>query len=87
MPEQFLTVNGPHLSEADRKKGMIKTYSFTTDDDDAVPMTNLKKISNHDKLLSANSPSIDSITNDDDVAELSTKIKKRKSRRRTEIEV
>jgi len=87
MPERFLTVHGTHLSEANRKKGMIKTYSFTTDDDDAVSMTNSKKISNHDKLLSANSPSIDSITNDDDVAELSTKIKKRKSRRRTEIEV
>jgi kynurenine formamidase len=87
MPEQFLTVNGPHLSEADRKKGMIKTYSFTTDDDDAVSMTNSKKIPNHNKLLSANSLSIDSITNDDDVAELSTKLKKRKSRRRTEIEV
>jgi hypothetical protein len=87
MTQRFLSVNG--FSSGDLKKPhIIKTYSFTTeDDDDTGLISNSPKTSNHKKLLSMNSPSIDNYNNDGDSSENSKKPKKRKSRRQTELEV
>ncbi len=87
MTQQFLTINGGGLHGSEKKSYIIKSYSFTTDDDEPESKMNSQSISNHDKLLSINSPSMDSNTNDDDISESSTKLTKRKSRRSTETRV
>jgi hypothetical protein len=87
MTQKFLNVNGAGLSGSNRTTPMIKTYSFTTDDDDAGSVENSQTVSNHDKLLSMNSPSVDTNTNKDDVQAVSSQLRKRKSRRQTEAEV
>lgn len=87
MSKQFLTVNSTDISGVNKKIHMIKTYSFTTDDDDGIPVTEFQTISNHDKLLSINSPSIDSVNVEDDLSEASSKVKRRKSRRTHDVAV
>lgn len=88
MTKQFLTVYDADSAGAEKKPPMIKTYSFTTDDDDAATtVDNVATVSNYNKLLSINSPSIDSVNNDDDLSETSNKTKKRKPRKSAESEV
>jgi hypothetical protein len=89
MTQKIFIVNGGSLSEHLKKPHIIKTYSFTTDDDDAglIASNPSPTISNHDKLLSINSASIDNYTNDGDSSENSKKFKKRKSKQQTELEV
>ena len=88
MTQQYLVVNGGKLSGNQKKPSMIKTYSFTTDDDDGGSTSNGLSILNHDKLLSMNSHSFDS-NNDDDgnLSETSNKLRQRKSKQQTEMEV
>jgi hypothetical protein len=83
------TTNNEAFGGSEKKKEMIKTYSFTTDDDDAIPVANSQHILRHknNNLLTVNSPSVNHINHDDSLSESSTKIKKRKSRRETGEEV
>jgi hypothetical protein len=88
MTERFLTINGSDSSNPGKKTHMIKTYSFTTDDDDASStVAPVPQISNRQKLLSVNSISVDTANNEDDVPDVAIKVKKRKSRKTVEIEV
>ncbi|CAF1684570.1 unnamed protein product [Adineta ricciae] len=79
MSERFLTVNGIH-----KKKGMIKTYSFTTDDDEAKPGTDLPLINNHDKSLPQVSPTNENVSSESDESCSNATLQKRKSLRQKE---
>ncbi len=90
MAQQYLTVNGKAFHDSLRKPHIIKTYSFTTDEDDAATESVTKSfqtVSNHNKLMSTNSPSIDSYNNDEDSSENSKKPQKRQSKRQNELNV
>lgn len=87
MAQQLLIVNGGGLSGSNKKFPMIKTYSFNTDDDDGGSTGNATPVTNHNKLLSVQKPSMDSNTNEDDVSDVGTKLTKRKSRQTTQSEV
>ncbi|CAM2699030.1 unnamed protein product [Rotaria socialis] len=86
MSKQFLTIYAADSTGTNRKAQMIKTYSFTTDDDEGTSIVQSEPVSNHDKLLSISSPSIDSANAEDDLSEVSTKAKRRKPRRTHESE-
>lgn len=81
--QQYLIANGDHL----KKPHIIKTYSFTTDDDETTVMDNLSNESNHQKSVSLYNPSIDTNNNEDYSSENTSKIRKRRSKRQTDIEV
>ncbi|CAF1391239.1 unnamed protein product [Adineta steineri] len=82
MTERYLTVNGTHSAGAKKKGYMIKTYSFTTDEDDAAAdIPDSRPTLNNNNTLSVVSPSADNISNGDSVSDSSTTVKKRKSRR------
>ncbi|CAF2261144.1 unnamed protein product [Rotaria magnacalcarata] len=86
MSKQLLTIYATDATGTNKKAQMIKTYSFTTDDDDGTSIVQSEPVSNHDKLLSISSPSIDSANAEDDLSEASTKVKRRKLRRTHESE-
>ena len=81
--QHYLFVNGDHL----KKPHIIKTYSFTTDEEETALIENPSTESNHQKFVSLYNPSIDTNNNEDYSSENTPKIRKRKSRRQTEIEV
>jgi hypothetical protein len=89
MTERYLSINGGDSSKNGKKIVMIKTYSFTTDDDEASSTATPEPVlTNREKLLRVNSASIDSVQNDDNTLDVPVgKVKKRKPRRTTEVEV
>lgn len=89
MAQEFLNVNGEGLSGSNRKFPMIKTYSFTTDEDDTGSTMNGKSTPMGSRVSLLKSASVDSLSviNDDDPSEKENKLLRRKSRRQTEIEV
>ena len=82
MSEHFLTVNG-----IQKKKGMIKTYSFTTDDDEAKPGTDSPLISNHDESLPQVSPTNENVSSESDESRSNATLQNRKSLRQKESTV
>ena len=82
MSERFLTVNGTQ-----KKKGMIKTYSFTTDDDEVKPGTDSPLINNHDKSLPQVSPANENVSSESDDSCSNTTLKNRKSLQQKESTV
>jgi len=87
MAQRFLAVNGGDSSDINKKGSMIKTYSFTTDEDDAASAVNTQPKSDQNKVLPISSPSIDSLNNGDNVSKLISKLSKRKSRSKPDREV
>ena len=80
----YLTVNGDHL----KKPHIIKTFSFTSDDDETGLIDNSStNVSNKEKLVTLYNPSVDTNNNEEYSSETTAKIRKRRSRRQTEIEV
>ncbi|UJR24010.1 hypothetical protein I4U23_026975 [Adineta vaga] len=84
MSKQFLTVNGISLNGVQKKKGMIKTYSFTTDEDETKPGTDSQLITTHQKSLSEKSPSNENMSSESDGSDSSKILEKRKSPRQIE---
>ena len=82
--QYYLTVNGGDL----KKPHIIKTFSFTSDDDETgLGENSSTNVSNKEKLVTLYNASIDTNNNEDYSSETTAKIRKRRSRRQTEIEV
>ncbi|CAF3441708.1 unnamed protein product [Rotaria sp. Silwood1] len=85
MTQKVVTIYATDANGTNRKNHVIKTYSFNTDDDDTILMTKSLTVPNH-RLVSVNSPSIDSANVDDDSSEASNKPKTKRSRQIHESE-